>query len=116
MIVKAIDTYPAKDGSTRWKITLEGDDKPLILGWQPNFKVGDEIPDDKLKLTSKGDRQYYIWKKEGQRSSRHSTEDTPERAKSVCLSYAKDLCVAGKIELDDILTQATKFYNWIMKQ
>jgi hypothetical protein len=56
MKVKSIDTYTGKDNQTRWRIHFEGDDKPLIMGTQPSFKVGDEIPQEKLKVASKGER------------------------------------------------------------
>lgn len=64
MKIKAINTYKTKDGQTRWKIDFEDDDKPLIMGWQPKFRQGDDIPDERLKATSKGSKEYYIWKKE----------------------------------------------------
>lgn len=111
MKVDKIETYQAKDGNTRWKVSFEDNDKPLIMGWQPSFEKGAIIPEDKIQLTAKGERQYYIWKKES--GHRKKSKDTPERQKSMCLSYAKDLCVAGKIELKDILGEATKFYEWV---
>lgn len=32
---------------------------------------------------------------------------------TMCLSYAKDLVVAGKLEFKDILPAAEKFLNWV---
>ena len=33
----------------------------------------------------------------------------------MCLSYAKDLVVAEKLGLDQILPKAQEFYDWVMK-
>jgi hypothetical protein len=125
MKVKAIDTYTGKDNQTRWRVHFEGDDKPLIMGSQPSFKEGDEIPQDKLKLASKGDRQYYVipqekpkpaWVKESTpRKFGKSKEELEQSARTMCLSYAKDLAVAGKIPVENILSQADKFLEWIKK-
>jgi hypothetical protein len=115
MKVKSIDTY-TKDNQTRWRTHFDGDDKPLIMGIQPSFKVGDEIPQEKLKLTSKGDRQYYIWVRETtKRTYGKSQEELNQSARTMALSYSKDLSVAGKITVEQILDQADKFLEWIKK-
>jgi len=124
MKVKSIDTYTGKDGQKRWRVHFEGDDKPLILGNQPSFKVGDEIPQEKLKLTSKGDKQYYIWARETvKRSYGKSQEELSQSARTMALSYAKDLAVAminnvpsgsvKKIMVEEILETADRFVKWI---
>lgn len=33
---------------------------------------------------------------------------------TMCMSYSKDLCINGKIELKDLITTADKIYNWCM--
>lgn len=115
MKVKSIDTYQGKDNQTRWRVHFEGDDKPLIMGSQPLFKVGDDIPQEKLKLASKGGRQYYIWAKETPKRYGKSQEELDQSARTMALSYSKDLAVSGKIEVERILEQANKFVDWIKK-
>ena len=41
-----------------------------------------------------------------------SPEELDQQAKMMCLAYAKDLCVASKIDLEHILVQADSFYYW----
>ena len=41
---------------------------------------------------------------------------TDKDYKTMCLSYAKDLAIAGKIELPTITNVATTFWNWINKE
>lgn len=36
------------------------------------------------------------------------------RDRSMALSYAKDLCIAGKLELQGLLTEAETFYQYII--
>jgi len=42
-----------------------------------------------------------------------SPEELELSSRSYALSYAKDLAVASKIEVGNILAQATEFYNWM---
>ena len=42
-----------------------------------------------------------------------SPEELELSSRSYALSYAKDLAVASKIEIGNILAQATEFYNWM---
>ena len=42
-----------------------------------------------------------------------SPEELELSCRSYALSYAKDLAVASKIEIGNILAQATEFYNWM---
>jgi hypothetical protein len=44
-----------------------------------------------------------------------SPEELDQTARTMSLSYAKDLAVAGKIEVWDIINQAELFYNWVKK-
>lgn len=116
MKVKSIDTYQGKDNQTRWRVHFEGDDKPLIMGSQPSAKIGDDIPQEKLKLASKGERQYYVWLKDTPKKTYgKSQEELNQSARTMALSYSKDLAVAGKIEVTKILEQADKFLDWIKK-
>jgi hypothetical protein len=127
MKIKSIDSYMSKDGQTRWRVHFEGDDKPLIMGSQPSYKEGDEIPQEKLKLVSKGDRQYYLIltpqekpkparvKEPTPRKYGKSPEELEQSARTMALSYSKDLAVAGKIPVEDILSQADRFLEWIKK-
>ncbi len=116
MKVKSIDTYTGKDNQTRWRVHFEGDDKPLIMGTQPTYKVGDDIPKEKLKEASKGERQYYVWAKESTpRKFGKSQEELDQSARTMALSYSKDLAVAGKMPVEQILEMADKFLEWIKK-
>jgi hypothetical protein len=116
MKIKSIDTYTGKDNQTRWRIHFEDDDKPLIMGSQPSFKDGDDIPQEKLKLASKGERRYYIWARETTpRKFGKSQEELDQSAKTMALSYSKDLAVAGKITVEQIIEYADKFLQWINK-
>lgn len=38
------------------------------------------------------------------------------KAAGYALAYAKDLCVAGKIETDKVIPLADKFYNWLLSK
>lgn len=116
MKIKSIDTYTGKDNQTRWRVHFEDDDKPLIMGSQPSAKVGDDIPQEKLKLASKGERQYYIWARETTpRRFGKSQEELSQSARTMALSYSKDVAVAGLISVEQILSQADKFLEWIKK-
>ena len=114
MKIKSIDTYTGRDNQTRWRIHFDGDDKPLIMGVQPSYKEGDDIPQEKLKLASKGDKQYYILPRESSpRKFGKSQEELNQSARTMSLSYAKDLAVAGKIEVKSILPIAEEFHKWV---
>jgi hypothetical protein len=116
MKVKSIDTYTAVDGQKRWRIYFEDDDKPLIMGKQPSFKVGDNIPKERLKEASKGDKRYYIWARETTpRKFGKSQEELDQSARTMSLSYAKDVAVAGFIPVGQIIELADKFLDWIKK-
>ena len=42
-------------------------------------------------------------------------DNSPLKTRSMCLSYGKDLVVAGKIEMLQLLPKAQEFYDWVMK-
>jgi hypothetical protein len=116
MKVKSIESYTSKDNQARWRIHFEGDDKPLIMGTQPSFKPGDDIDKNKLSLRAKGETQYYVWAKQEAKPAKKfgkSQEELNQSARTMALAYAKDLAVAGKIAVEDIITQADKFIAWI---
>ncbi|MGA2669986.1 MAG: hypothetical protein ABSF21_00995 [Dehalococcoidia bacterium] len=52
-------------------------------------------------------------KKEGYRGK--SPEEIEQSVRSQCCSYAKDLAVADKIPVVEIINQADVFYNWLKK-
>jgi len=52
-------------------------------------------------------------KVEAQKTGYHR-EDPESKQRSYALSYAKDLCVAGKIELDKIIPCAESFNKWLI--
>ena len=54
MIVENIEKITTKDGTKLWKVSLEGDDKPLWLRSEPDFSKGHEIPDGSLQISQKG--------------------------------------------------------------
>jgi len=112
MKVKQIDSYTGIDKAKRWRVYFEGDNKPLIVGTEPAFKIGDDIPQEKLRLTSKGERQYYVWQRDNA-PRKFRAEETPEKTRSMVLSYAKDLAVADKIKVEQILDEAEKFFKWV---
>lgn len=61
MNVQEITKYPAADQTPRWKVTFEGDDRPLILRKKPWFEPGTDIPKERLRLCQQDDREYYTW-------------------------------------------------------
>ena len=65
MLVNDITKYAAQDQTPRWKVTFEGDDRPLILRKKPWFESGAAIPKERLRLAHQemaGEtREYYVW-------------------------------------------------------
>ena len=60
MKVTAITPLNQDTENPSWRVNLEGDNKPLwIFKNKPQFVAGYDIPDDKVKLSSKGTS--YIW-------------------------------------------------------
>lgn len=41
---------------------------------------------------------------------------SPQSQRSMCLAFSKDLAVAGKIEVKDILNMADLFVNWVNQE
>ena len=68
-----------------------------------NYKVIDIFIDGK-SVKSQGQGGGYRGK---------SPEELEQSGRSQCLSYSKDLAVAGKIEVEAIPDKATEFYNWL---
>jgi len=86
MRVIAVESYAAKDGSPRQKVSLEGTEYPLILGEEPVFNEGDDISQSKLSLRTKGGHTYYILKEPSR-----SPEESAAIERQVILKAAVDL-------------------------
>lgn len=88
----------------RWSIGKQKEDA---------FKVWDEInyetevKDWKTKIKEIKDKQAYLW---------WAKKDYPKDAVSFAMSYAKDLVVSGKIELNNLITQADIIYDRMKKK
>jgi len=59
--------------------------------------------------------QPIIGKGTGTKRYGKSPEELDQSARTMALSYAKDLAVASKIELSEITTYADNFYHWVKK-
>lgn len=107
MKVTAIESYTARDGSPRQKLTLEGTEYPLILGAEPVYNEGDDIPRDQLDLRSRGGNTYYILKQ-----PRRSPEESAAIERQVILKVAVDMYChdhePGKGVDEKVLTKAYK--------
>ena len=78
---------------------------------------GDEIEGEYVQATSKAGRTYFnltsIVKVERVDRPGQPAPAPDAKNRSVCLSYAKDLVAAGKVELADIFSQADAFLAYI---
>lgn len=99
-------------------LEMENGDKCNIGKKSDNFfKVWDEINYEVVSTDEYGTKKIkeikpeFVpgWKKEG------FSKNYPADAVTMCLSYAKDLAVAGKIEVVDIDTQAEIMYKRVLK-
>jgi len=92
-----IEPYKAKDKTDRWKVIFEGDPNPLIMGTEPSFVIGTDLPKDQLKLTSKNHAYFYTLVAQEKSYSR-----TPEQAASIELQTVwkglVEIFIAGKLE------------------
>lgn len=94
--MKILDINEYRPG--KWKVVFEESPKiPLILGKEPTFQIGDEIPEDKMKLIDKGDYQYYVWKQAATKYAATSDKDISIRAQ-VAVKILSDLICAGKLD------------------
>jgi len=97
MKVINIEQYKAKDETDRWKVIFEGDPNPLIMGTEPSFVIGTDLPNDQLKLTSKNHAYFYTLVAQEKSYSR-----TPEQAASIegqtVFKALAEIFIAGKLE------------------
>jgi hypothetical protein len=97
MKVIGIEPYKARDQTDRWKVIFEGDPNPLIMGTEPGFVIGTDLPKDQLKLTSKNHAYFYTLIAQEKPYSR-----TPEQAASIegqtVFKALVEIFIAGKIE------------------
>jgi len=65
--MKVLEITPLKNkaGDDVWKVTLEGTEKPLWLGYAPKFTKGDDVPEDSIQL-SKNQNSYIMKRATGQ--------------------------------------------------
>jgi hypothetical protein len=82
MKVAAIDKRTSKKGKDYWVTALEGDDRPLLLWNQPNYKEGDDIPETQLQLKTRDDGTSY-WSMAEQRSGKPKSQRSPEERESI---------------------------------
>ena len=110
-------TFQANDGKgDRWYYTFKQKVFDLI-------KVDAVVDCDVEHLIKDGVTAYRVIQayKDGQpvvgaakkRSYGKSTEELDQMARTMSLSYAKDLAIAGLINKDEIKTYAGDFYNWV---
>lgn len=112
-------SFKAKDGEQEhWYFTFKSSLFELIKGGQTiNADVETEI---KGEYTNRKIVQIYVDGQpiggKGQQGYRgKSPEELELSARSYALSYAKDLAVADKIPVVEIINQAEIFYNWVKK-
>ena len=98
MKVTKIEQYKAKDQTDRWKVIFEGDPNPLIMGTEPSFAIGTDLPEDQLKLTSKNHAYFYTLI--AQEKTPYSR--TPEQAASIegqtVFKALVEIFLAGKMD------------------
>ena len=98
MKVINIEPYKARDKTDRWKVIFEDDPNPLIMGTEPSFVIGTDLPKDQLKLTSKN--RAYFYTLVAQEKPFYSR--TPEQAASIegqtVFKALVEIFVAGKME------------------
>lgn len=61
MKVTAITPRKNKQGQDVWMVNLEGDERPLWSGSEPNFQVGFDVSEDSIQLSKNGNS--YIFKR-----------------------------------------------------
>ena len=74
MKVKEITPLQGKDGRDLWKVELEGTDKPLWLFNSPKFTKGDDVPEDSMETSRKGN-SYVLKRKPKERLQGYSRND-----------------------------------------
>ena len=87
----------------------------LVIGRAYSFQIGEFKPEGKNKsypyvVDFKSVEGQLV--EQAQKRIENKTGDIKD--KSVCVSYSKDLVVAGKLDLGQLLTQADKIYHYII--
>jgi hypothetical protein len=120
--IKSIQKLPEKNRFGLWSYTITLEDGKRCYFYtkednQTTFTEGmetDAIVEEKQKADGTG--VYYTIKPNrpafGGGKGGYS-KDHKKEAVTMCLSYAKDLCVAGKISTEQMLPLATKFHEWV---
>jgi len=98
MKVINIEKYPARDGSDRWKVLLEDDPSPLIMGVAPDFPIGTDLPKDRLKLTSKNHAYFYTLVKQEEAQFMTPAEKSASIEGQVVWRGIIDCFIAGKLD------------------
>ena len=120
--IKSIQKFPEKNqyGFYTYNVTLEDGRRAYYKSKDENqtvFKEGEEtdaIIEEKQKADGTG--TYLVIKQNkpaGAFGAKGDSKDHKKEAVTMCLSYAKDLCVAGKITTEQMLPLADKFHNWV---
>lgn len=119
--IKSVSRYDNKDDFGNWTFKVNLEDGRMCYYKtkeenQTTYKVGEEvIAVIEQKIKKDGAGTYYTIKPEkpvfGAKVG--YSKDHKKESVTMCLSYAKDLCMAGKITTDQTLPLADKFYAWV---
>lgn len=66
-----------------------------------------------VEVTMNEDKYYSAVKPTGEKPVKSNYTKEDNKTKSYALSYSKDLAVAGKIEVNQIIDNAQKFNEWL---
>lgn len=123
--VKTVKKFDTKDnyGNISYLITLEDGTSAYYRTKEENqtyFVEGQEadaIIEEKPKKDGTGTyRNIKPNKPQQQFGGKGYSKDHKKESVTMCLSYAKDLCVAGKITTEQMLPLAGKFYDWVSQK
>ena len=116
--VQANGTYDSQYG-TLYKFDYEMEDGASLIAnhkSQTPFPVGAEV-EYEIKGTSEYGNYGKVGKPQDGNFSKNGTQNYQKKSQgstaSFALSYAKDLVVAGKVDVDQILPSAEKLNNWL---
>ena len=111
--VQSTGTWESKhDGATMYKYEYEFEDGGYVQAShksQMPFHIGDEV---EYEVTHPEKKYGKVKKAQGTWSGSYNKK-SKDSTKSFALSYAKDLCIADKIELDQVLYWSAKFNDWL---
>ena len=117
-LITLVDSYKTPKDEVRYRFWFDDDDRPLILS-SLAFKEGAKLPEEMLEPKETGGYKYYVLRHDNKPTPTgggRSPTESPERTRSMCLSYAKDLAVADRITVKAIIKQAEEFYQWVIGQ